>query len=291
LAEHLEGNIAYSEYIAEHLDDNIAYSEYIAESLDKTVSYTGKVVNQLNGQKMFEGKGISLPTLEEVGFEMVSEDPDITEEDEYEDDDFTMLPSMDTVSDETSEEDVVSDENTEEYFGGDSESELSQSIDKLIEEAKKRKVLEKNDIHFLTFLTKSEVDSYYQLAEGDKDQVKLYLNERSYFSRNEVLKLINESLSVKEESLENKLIRLMPENIKPVWKKMNENQKKSILSQAILYPSLDSEEKIEHFWLTRPLKTNENVSKKLVSHESLILEDKLSDQDIEMIIERFKNIK
>ena len=294
LAEHLEGNIAYSEYIAEHLDDNIAYSEYIAENLDKSVSYTGRIVEQLNGQKLFEGKGTTLPTLEEVGFEMVSDyeetadETDMNEE-EYEDDDFSMLPSMEVVSDE--EETAHEEETIGEHFEGHSDSELSQSIDKLIEEAKKRKVLEKNDLHFLTFLTKSEVDSYYQLTEEDKDQVKLYLNEKSYFSRTEVLRLINEALAVKEESLENKLIRLMPENIKPIWEKLNENQKKSVLSQAILYPSLDTEEKIEHFWLTRPFKTNENVNKKLVSHESLILEDKLSDDDVNMILERFKNIK
>jgi hypothetical protein len=292
LAEHLEGNIAYSEYIAEHLDDNIAYSEYIAENLDKTVSYTGRIVEQLNGGKVFEGKGAALPTLEEVGFEMVSEyeeNVDDTheteeaphEEEEYSDTDFDMLPSTEEVADEEAHDD----------FEGHSDSELSESIDKLIEEAKKRKVSENNDLHFLTFLTKSEVDSYYDLTNEEQEEVKLYLNEKSYFSRSQVLNLINEALAVKEESLEAKLIRLMPENIKPIWKNMNESAKKSILSQAILYPSLDTEEKVEHFWLTRPFKTNEASNKKLVSHESLILEDKLSDEDVQSILEKFKKIK
>ncbi len=292
LAEHLEGNIAYSEYIAEHLDDNIAYSEYIAENLDKTVSYTGRIVEQLNGGKVFEGKGAALPTLEEVGFEMVSEyeeNVDDTheteeaphEEEEYSDTDFDMLPSTEEVADEEAHDD----------FEGHSDSELSESIDKLIEEAKKRKVSENNDLHFLTFLTKSEVDSYYDLTNEEQEEVKLYLNEKSYFSRSQVLNLINEALAVKEESLEAKLIRLMPENIKPIWKNMNESAKKSILSQAILYPSLDTEEKVEHFWLTRPFKMNETSNKKLVSHESLILEDKLSDEDVQSILEKFKKIK
>lgn len=293
LAEHLEGNIAYSEYIAEHLDDNIAYSEYIAENLDKTVSYTGRIVEQLNGGKMFEGKDQTLPTLEEVGFEMVSdyEEKETTEEEEmnpheeeeYSDDDFQMLPSTEEVADEENE--------TSDNYDGHSDTELSQSIDKLIEEAKKRKVLEKNDLHFLTFLTKSEVDSYYDLTNEEQEQVKLYLNEKSYFSRSQVLSHINEALAVKEESLETRLIRLMPENIKPIWKTLNESTKKSFLSQAILYPALDTEEKIEHFWLTRPFKVNESSNKKLVSHETLILEDKLSDEDVKSILEKFKNIK
>jgi hypothetical protein len=307
LAEHLEGNIAYSEYIAEHLDDNIAYSEYIAENLDKTVNYAGRIVEQLNSDKVFENKGKGFPTLEEVGFEMVTDyetgegDSEDETEKEFTDDDFSMLPSMDTVSDEN-EEETMSDkvthevpETTEDEYGHDaephSESALSQSIDRLIAEAKKRKVAETNDLHFLTFLTKSEVNSYYGLTNEEQEQVKLYLNEKSYFSRSEVLALINEALSIKEESLEAKLIRLMPENIKPIWEQLNENQKKSVLSQAMLYPALDTEEKIEHFWLTRPFKNNESVNKKLVSHESLILEDKLSDQEVSMILERFAKLK
>jgi hypothetical protein len=309
LAEHLEGNIAYSEYIAEHLDDNIAYSEYIAENLDKSVSYTGMIAERLNaGRGLNESRGERFPTLEEVGFEMQPEyeEGDAHEEEDghesdmnYTDKDFEMLPSAE-VSDETGDAGEESDDwkesNEEEETAGGafeahSDSELSRSIDKLIEEAKKRKVSESNDMHFLTFLSKSQVDSYYGLTKDQQEQVKLYLSEKSYFSKAEVLKLINEAIAVKEESLESKLVRLMPENVKPIWKTLNENQKKSVLSQAILYPSLDTEEKIEHFWLTRPFKKNEQSGKQLVSHESLILEDKLSDKEVEMILERFKGIK
>jgi hypothetical protein len=312
LAEHLEGNIAYSEYIAEHLDDNIAYSEYIAENLDKSVSYTGMIAEKLNSSKgILESKGERFPTLEEVGFEMQSdfEEEGAHEEDgeghesdmHYSDEDFGMLPTAEVEDGHEIEEEgdwKESEEDTHEFeeenagaYEGHSDSELSRSIDKLIEEAKKRKVVENNDMHFLTFLSKSQVDSYYNLTKEEQEQVKLYLNEKSYFSKAEVLKLINEALAVKEESLESKLIRLMPENIKPIWNTLNENQKKSTLSQAILYPALDTEEKIEHFWLTRPFKKNEQTSRQLVSHESIILEDKLSDKEVEMILERFKGIK
>jgi len=315
LAEHLEGNIAYSEYIAEHLDDNIAYSEYIAENLDKSVSYTGMIAEKLNSSKgILESKGERFPTLEEVGFEMQSEFEEEGSNDEdsdmhYTDDDFKMLPTDEVgdaheeegdwkASDEEGTHEGEYEEETNEYeeetagaYEGHSDSELSRSIDKLIEEAKKRKVVENNDMHFLTFLSKSQVDSYYNLNKEEQEQVKLYLSEKSYFSKAEVLRLINEALAVKEESLESKLIRLMPENIKPIWNSLNENQKKSTLSQAILYPALDTEEKIEHFWLTRPFKKNEQTSRQLVSHESIILEDKLSDKEVEMILERFKGIK
>jgi len=303
LAEHVEGNIAYSEYIAEHLDDNIAYSEYIAENLDRTVSYAGLITEKLNGNKLNESKRNSFPTLEEVGFEMMA-----SEEEEEEMPGMPMVSRMPMEEEEegnmphlmASEEEMSGmpmvygeeeEENTQESeFGGNSDTELSNQIDKLIEEAKKRKVSETNDLHFLKFLNKSQVDSYYSLTNEEQEQVKLYINEKSYFTSSEVLKMIGEALSVKNESLEERLIRLMPENIKPIWSQLNVSSKKSILSQARLYPELTTESKVEHFWLTRPFKKNESVTKKLVEHNALIQEDKLSDGDVTAIMERFKNL-
>ena len=188
------------------------------------------------------------------------------------------------------------DENEDEDCGpgvtGNSDSELSESIDKLIEEAKKRKVSETSDLNFLKFLSKSQVDSYYALTNEEQDTVKLHINERSYFTQKEVLSLISESLSTKNESLEERVIRMMPENTKAIWSQLNESAQKSIISQARLYPAdvLTTEGQVEHFWATRNLKKNESVSKKLVSHEALIQEDKLSDNDVTAIMERFKNI-
>jgi len=175
-------------------------------------------------------------------------------------------------------------------FDGKSDSRLSESIDKLIEEAKKRKVSETSDMNFLKFLNKSQVDSFYALTNEEQESVKLHINERSYFSGKEVLTLISEALSTKNESLEERVIRFIPENIKPVWETLNESSKKSILSQARLYPEdvLKNESQIEHFWSTRNLKKSESLTKKLVS-ETLIQEDKLSDNDINLIMERFKN--
>jgi len=300
LAEHVEGNIAYSEYIAEHLDDNIAYAEYIAENLDKTVSYAGMISEKLNGGKLFENNGESLPSLKDAGFEML---PEFEEEEEEGWNDHEEEEEgheghghegheghEDHESHEEEEEGHEEDEKMEENFDGKSDSDLSKQIDKLIEEAKKRKVSESSDLHFLKFLNKSQVDSFYELSNEDQEQVKLYINERSYFTSSEVIKLITEALSVKNEKIEDKLVRLMPENIKPIWSQLNEGSKKSILSQARLYPELNTESKIEHFWLTRNLKKNESVTKKLVAHESLIQEDRLSDSEVNLIMERFKNL-
>ena len=298
LAEHVEGNIAYSEYIAEHLDDNIAYSEYLAENLDKTVSYAGMITEKLNGGRIYESADGQFPTLDAAGFEEVAEEEGhenwSTEEEEgYQ---AYMMPKGDykamSHGHEYAEEEEGSEswEKEEEGTEMKSDSELSKQIDTLIEEARKRKVSESNDLHFLKFLNKSQVDSFYNLTKKEQEKVKLYLNEKSYFSSAEVLKLIQESLSSKGESLEQKLIRLMPENVKPLWSKLNESSKRSILSQARLYPELTNESKIEHFWLTRQLKKNESVTKKLVDSNPIIQEEKLSKNEMNLILERFKNL-
>ena len=304
LAEHVEGNIAYAEYIAENLDDNIAYSEYLAENLDNSISYQGLIVEKLNSGKLNESmyEEDKVPSLEDMGFEQVEEEEEemmLGDEDMYPSKEET--PEMDMIEDEEeeSEEEVMESQESEEEeeeesyeVKGDSDTELSQSIDKLIEEAKKRKAAETTDLHFLKFLNKSQVDSFYNLTNEEQEAVKLYVSEKSFFSTKEVLNLISEALSSKEETLEERVIRLMPENVKPIWNKLNESSRKSVLSQARLYPEdvLKTESQVEHFWLTRNLKKNESVTKKLVSHEALIQEDKLSDKDLTAIMERFKSL-
>jgi hypothetical protein len=316
LAEHVEGNIAYSEYIAEHLDDNIAYSEYLAENLDKSIGYSGMIAEKLNSGKLNESVEEKFPTLDTAGFEENKEEnkeesseemmgiPSNQEKEAYtkdgscaQDPEMMGIPSNqeeEVYNKEESYEEKEEKEESEEKqaYEGKSDSELSQSIDKLIEEAKKRKVSEATDLNFLKFLNKSQVDSFYALSNEEQETVKLHINERSYFTQKDVLSLIAEALSTKNESLEERVIRLMPENIKPIWNQLNESAKKSVLSQARLYPVdvLKTESQIEHFWSTRNFKTNESVTKKLVSHESLIQEDKLSDKEVQSILERFKNI-
>ena len=295
LAEHVEGNIAYSEYIAEHLDDNIAYSEYIAESLDKSISYQGLIVEKLNGGKLFESEG-AFPSLNAAGFEMVEDDEKENswnkEDDEEAEYNMNGVPAAEATHVHNKEEEEEECGPSSYEVTGKDDTELSESINKLIEEAKKRKVSETTDLNFLKFLNKSQVDSFYALSDEEQETVKLHINERSYFTQKDVLGLIAEALSTKNETLEERVIRLMPENVKPVWNQLNESSKKSLLSQARLYPEdvLKTEAQVEHFWLTRNLKKNESVTKKLVSHEALIQEDKISDNEAQAILERFKNL-
>ena len=296
LAEHVEGNIAYSEYIAENLDDNIAYSEYIAENLDKSISYQGLIVEKLNGVKMFESNEEEerLPSLKDAGFNSYEEEEEESWNDESENPSEEETPKLEESYEEEGEDHEEEEAHEEEgdSYEGSSDTELSKSIDKLIEEAKKRKAAETSDLHFLKFLNKSQVDSFYSLTNEEQESVKLYISEKSFFTQQDVLRLVSEALAAKNETLEERVIRLMPENIKPIWNQLNESARKSILSQARLYPTevMATDSQVEHFWMTRNLKKNESVTKKLVAHESLIQEDKINEKELNAILERFKNL-
>jgi len=326
LAENLDDTIAYSDYIAEGLDKTITYAGMITEKLngsklneslggDKLLTLEeygfeqeeelDGVLNDeedfddLDGEEGLEGgerdheeaeeDTISqLIALNDEENELLDELESEEEHEEHEESEEGTegLEPEDTEKDE----DGGADEDEQKFaMTGESKTDLSKQIDTLIAEAKKRKVSETSDLHFLKFLNKNQVDSFYGLTNEERELVTVYINEKAYFSSSDVLKLMTEALSTKNESLEEKLIRLMPENIKPIWEQMNEGSKKSILSQARLYPDLNNDQKVEHFWLTRNLKKNEST-KKLVSHEGIIQEDKLSDNEMDSILERFKNL-
>lgn len=329
IAEHLDDNIAYSDYIAENLDKSISYSGLIAEKLNSNSKINENFDEE--GEEMAfptpEQGGFDMVEDEEETEEFVDTDTDETdvvavdgegEENETETEDNCSCEDDETSEtdeesgvevevdvtvedeDETDEDESEMNTDTEDsereveedgMFKENKTSNLSTQIDNLISEAKKRKASETNEHHFLKFLNKAQVDSFYGLTKDDQETVVAHINEKgNYFTSGDVLKLMKESLSTKEESLEERVIRLMPDGIKPIWESLDEKSQRSVLSQAKLHPELNSEETIAHFWETRKMKTNESVTKTLVSKDSLIQEDTLSDDAINGIMERFKTL-
>ena len=328
IAEHLDDNIAYAEYIAENLDKNISYSGLIAEKLNGNKINEDATNNVLPTLEEFgfdmEEEVIEEPitgTEEEVIEEPIAETdeiettieepiaetemeeaPIVTEPiatettNEVPTENAIIEPTIDAVEVTTElptevniEPTVVAEPTLEPTFTGESDTELSLQINNLIAEAKKRKAIETNDLHFLKFLNKAQVNSFYSLTNEEQDLVKAHINERSYFNAKDVLVLMQEALAVKSETLEEKIVRLMPDTLKSTWTEMNESSKKSILSQAKLGYDLTNEASIEHFWYTRNFKKNEST-KTLVNHDSLIQEDKLSDSQVQSILERIKGL-
>ena len=325
IAEQLDKSIGYSKMIAEKLNTDFKSSK-VFENLEEEEmeefpmpDTVGLEEFEEEEEDMIDPDGEDFVNQIESGEEdmMDEEDPNcrvVCDDDEEEgmEDDIDpdqIIDDEESIENTPELDDVVMDEDPEmmeeeEELVGESleedededcedceeESDLTKSIDKLIEEAKKREASKTNEHNFLKFLNKSQIDSFYNLGQEDQEVVIAHINEKGgYFSTNDVLKLINEALSSKEESLEDRLVRLMPDNVKETWGQISESAKSSILTQARLHPNSKwNDETIEHFWLTRKFPIIKENRELLEKEDKLIQEDKLSEDSFNQIMERFK---
>lgn len=168
---------------------------------------------------------------------------------------------------------------------------LTESINALILEAKKRVAAEESVPHFFNFLNESEIASFKSLTNEEKEKVVLTINESNgYFCKADVLKLMHSALNL-NESLEEKLVKGLPTDLTAVFESLSNDLKKSIISQASFY-DLNTADKVEHFWRTRKMQTESlNENKKTVANFPYIETNTMSDDEIakwNRSFERFK---
>jgi len=162
----------------------------------------------------------------------------------------------------------------------------------LILEAKNRRAAKEEQPHFMNFLTEKNKIYYSNLTPEEKEKVKIALKESTYYSENDVLRIINETLTEKVETFEDILVENIPAELKETWTSLNENAKISLISQAKLYGgNLNTPAKMKAFWESRKLENYTiNESKKLLNDSKIIHSDKLSDRELEFMLEKLKNI-
>lgn len=171
---------------------------------------------------------------------------------------------------------------------------LSEEIDNLIEQAKKREASKDVDPHFFTFLSEEQKANFKALSDDDQEKIKIAVNEsEGYFSQADVLKIMHKALEIETETIEEKLIKFMPEDVKPIWEQLDTKTKGGIFAQSKIH-NLSNSELIEHFWRTRPqLKDN---SKMLTEGKKEIASDiydnsKLDENVIDMFKSKFDRLK
>ena len=172
------------------------------------------------------------------------------------------------------------------------EKSIKDTISQLITEAKKRKAAEENEPHFLLFLSESNKAIWSQLSYEDKETVNVAMNESNYTSEQDVLNTIREALSASSKTEEEVLIDSIPDELIDVWNGLNDTVKQSVLSQAKFYPNLvGSQPKMESFWNSRDLEQySDEPSKVLLNENKIVVDSKLSDNQIDRFIDAFKNI-
>jgi len=173
------------------------------------------------------------------------------------------------------------------------EKSIKDTISQLITEAKKRKASEEQDPHFLLFLSESNKEIWGELSMDDKEKVNVAINESTYTSEQDVLKIIRESLSASSKTEEETLVDAIPDDLVSVWNGLNDVVKQSVLSQAKFYPNLvGSQPKMESFWNSRDLEqySDDPLKAQLNEGNHLISESKLSENQIDRFIGAFKNL-
>ena len=316
LTENLDATIGYTEYIVETLDKSIDYSDYISECVDKVMDYSNMITEKLNNsteEGMISEKIDSASEYLKAVNESYDEETEVEAEEEEEG---TVCEHCEGVgcdhcnaveeaeesaveNNETVEEEEETTENSElkenfkEFIKDESNKEdLSSKIDTLIEEAKKREASKDQKPAFFAFLTPDDTAAFENLSQDEQDSVKVAFNESvGFYSRHDVMKIMTNVLESEEASPEQVALDGMPEDIKAVWESMDNKSKKSILSQTRFY-DLSSENLVEHFWSTRKFSKPLNEGKTLVDFENPMENmDKISDSDIDGLMERFNGIR
>jgi len=169
---------------------------------------------------------------------------------------------------------------------------VKESVQRLILEAKKRKASEEAAPHFFAFLNENEIASFKNLTKDEQERVIVAVKESDgYFCKQDVLKLMHKALMVEGETLEEKLMKSLPDDIKPLFESQTEDVKKSLLSQAKFY-ELNTEDKLIHFWRTRKITDNRvNESRKTIANFNLIETNEMTEAEIAAFQKRFENLR
>jgi len=236
IGENLNKNISYSEYLAENLDKSISYAEYLAENLDNGIAYTNYLGENLN-KNIFYSEYLSEKLSTNISYS------------EY------IAESLNTANGNLSLKkeinEAVNESKNNSGFAGNYNN-LSSKIDSLLESVNKQKtedVINERKYNFLSFLDEKTQKGFLALNEAEKQKVTKALNEGSYSSEKEIVNIMGNALTEQITSGE-KFLDMMPENIKPVWEKMNEGQKASIVAQSKFH-KLETSYQINNFWATR----------------------------------------
>jgi hypothetical protein len=174
----------------------------------------------------------------------------------------------------------------------ESEKQLKKNIMRLITEAKKRKASEEKEPHFLLFLSEKKKAAYYNLSPSDKEKVLTAMNESSYTTEADVLRIMEQALTTPQKTLEEVLIENIPSDLKPVWESLDTVTQQSILNSAQFYSNL-TEDRMGDFWRTRGLDqyVKKETEKKVINENRIVYDNqKLNESQLEMYLDRLKNL-
>jgi hypothetical protein len=312
LAENLDVNIGYVQYIAENLDSTINYADYLSECVDKAVEYSNTIAETINNsndvlisEKLetaddFLSKYMIKESVKE------KEKCEIKEKETETNKKFKVGELKSKKSTKEEEENIIhtniitpekvelseEEENIKSFIDDNSTNEtLSQKMDRLIAEAKKREASKDVKPNFYEFLTTDDIKTFESLSNDEQENIKVAIKESTgYYSRHDVMSIMKQVLEKNKPSAEEELIQGMPTDIKPLWEKVDNKTKKSILAQSRIY-DLSTKDLVENFWMTRKFDSVKNENRVLLeSNNPFEKMSKLSDDEVTYFTDKFKGL-
>lgn len=143
-----------------------------------------------------------------------------------------------------------------------------ETVTSVLAEIKKQKNLEVNP-HFFEFLTAGQIAEFKSLDKDTQSTIISEIATKEYFSADDVLGFIADHLSSKAMPREEKLVTLIPQDIKESWDNLADTTKKVILAESKYFP-LTSEMDMINFWNSR------SFAKELKSPENKMIKESLN---------------
>lgn len=159
---------------------------------------------------------------------------------------------------------------------------MTETVTNVLAEIKKQKVLSNQQPHFFSFMTEQQIVDFKNLDKETQNSIVLALDESEYYTANDVLAIIGETLNSNSLSYEDKLISNVPENLKEAWNALEQNAKLSVITES-KYFALSTTADMKNFWATRPF------AKAVTSPEATLIKESLKSDNTEALNEEYIN--
>lgn len=222
LAENLNASINHTDYIAEHLEVAIQHNDHIVEKLNASINHTDYVAEKLNNSINYqnylgENLDVSLQYQDYLGEKMNS-----------------AINYSEYIADNTMPRLTPEEANES----------LSHKIDKLIESVETSRTVSTTK-KGINLLSESNKQIFENLASTEKKKVIDALNEKEHVNEEQVIEIWKNTLG--RNSINESLIAHMPQEIRPIWESMTEEQRGVYRQRAALW-DLTTPYKIKNFW-------------------------------------------
>jgi len=174
----------------------------------------------------------------------------------------------------------------------ETEENVAERVSTLLDEIKKQNALANQQPHFFSFLSEDQITDFKLLEKDAQNNIILAFENAEYFTTENVLQIIGETLNKKSASYEDNLITNIPNEIKEAWNVLSKDQKVSIITESKYFP-LHTKGDIKSFWNTRPFSKAINSPEATLIKESLNTDnsDDLNENYVDAFLKSIENLK